>query len=50
MSNYEAPKYNSEIIRACPNDTEKYPYGCFCTATGKFFDKKLTYSCVDSTF
>lgn len=48
MSKYEAPKYNSEVIKACPNDTEKYPFGCFCTAKNKFFDKQLTFSCVES--
>lgn len=50
MSTYEAPKYNSEVIRSCPNDTEKYPYGCYCKNSGKFFDKKVSYSCVDSNF
>lgn len=48
MSKYEAPKYNSEIIKSCPNDTEKYPFGCVCTAKNKFFDKQLTFSCVES--
>ena len=50
MSTYEAPKYNSEMIKSCPNDTEKYAYGCYCKNSGKFFDKKVSYSCVNSIF
>jgi hypothetical protein len=50
MSKYEAPKYNSEMIKACSDDTVKYPYGCYCKTAGKFFDKKISYSCVDSTY
>jgi hypothetical protein len=48
MDSYSAPQYNTEYIKPCPSNAKKYPYGCYCTNPGEYFDNKLNFSCITS--
>lgn len=48
LTDYEVPTLSSTLIKGCPSDAAAYPYGCYCTTEGRFFDRKLSFSCVAS--
>lgn len=34
------------MIKSCGNNTEKYPFGCYCKNAGEYFDRTISFSCV----